>query len=142
MERKKELTAPCGLDCFNCEIHEDNLTEEFARMMSEKTGVPVEAIACQGCRRQDGAHFHLPPDGCATLTCAKDKGVDLCCDCDEFPCLLLAPIADGAARYPHNLKMYNLCRIQNVGIEDWIKEAGEIKKKYFSNQFVVGKGQA
>ncbi len=29
MEYKKSLTAPCGLDCFNCEIHEDNLTNDF-----------------------------------------------------------------------------------------------------------------
>ena len=26
MKDKKALTAPCGLDCFNCEIYEDNLT--------------------------------------------------------------------------------------------------------------------
>jgi hypothetical protein len=142
MEKKKALTAPCGLDCFNCEVHEDNLTEEFALMVSGKTGVPVEAISCKGCRQQDGVHWHLPSEGCATLTCVKEKGVDLCCDCDEFPCPLLAPIADGAARYPHNLKMFNLCRIKNVGIEKWIEEAGEIRKAYFSNPFVVGKGQA
>ena len=142
MEKKKALTAPCGLDCFNCEVHEDNLTEEFALMVSGKTGVPVEEIPCKGCRQQDGVHWHLPSEGCATLTCVKEKGVDLCCDCDDFPCPLLAPIADGAARYPHNMKMYNLCRIKEVGIERWIEEAGEIRGKYFSNQFIVGKGQA
>ncbi len=141
MEREKALTAPCGLDCFNCQIHEDNLTAEFARMMSDKTGVPVEAISCQGCRRQDGVHWHLPTEGCATLTCAREKGVDLCSDCSEFPCGLLAPLADGAAMYPHNFKLYNLCRIQKIGIESWIEEAGEIREKYFSNRFVVGKGQ-
>jgi len=142
MEREKELTAPCGLDCFNCQIHEDNLTEGFALMMSEKTGVPLEAISCKGCRQQDGAHWHLPPEGCTTLICAKEKGVDLCCDCDDFPCMLLAPIADGAERFPHNLKVFNLCRIKEVGIERWIEDAGEIRKNYFSNPFVVGKGQA
>ena len=142
METRKALTAPCGLDCFNCEVHEGNLTGEFALMINDKFGVPMEEIPCRGCRQQDGVHFHLPPEGCATLTCAKEKGVDLCCDCDDFPCPLLAPIADGAERYPHNLKMFNLCRIKEVGIERWIEEAGQIRKNYFSNQFVVGKGQA
>jgi len=141
MDSKRALTAPCGLDCFNCDIHEDNLTEDFARMMSDKTGVPVEAMACKGCRRQDGAHWHLPSEGCATFTCAKEKGVDLCCECEEFPCPLLAPMADGAARYPHNMKLYNLCRIRKIGIEKWIEEAGQIRKKYFTGQFIVGKGQ-
>ena len=142
METRKALIAPCGLDCFNCEIHEDNLTEEFALMMSDKTGVPMEVISCMGCRQQDGVHWHLPTEGCATLTCAKEKGVNLCCDCDEFPCLRLAPLADGAEKFPHNFKVYNLCRIQKIGIKNWIEEAGNIRKNYFTSPFVVGKGQA
>ena len=142
MEREKELTAPCGLDCFNCQIHEDNLTAEFALVMSGKTGVPAKSISCEGCRQQDGAHWHLPPEGCATLTCAKEKGVELCCYCDEFPCPMLAPLADGADRFPHNLKLYHLCRIKSIGFEGWAEESGDNCKKYFSNPFIVGKGQA
>ena len=142
MKDKKALTAPCGLDCFHCEIYEDNLTNDLAQVIHEKFGVPKEAIPCRGCRQQDGKHFHLPEKGCATLNCVKAKGVELCCDCDDFPCPLLAPTADGASRYPHNMKVYNLCRIKQVGLEQWIEESGEIRKKYFAGKFVVGKGQA
>jgi hypothetical protein len=142
VENKKELTAPCGLDCFNCEIQEENLSVEFAQMIHEKLIVSEQEISCKGCRQQDGKHFHLPSDGCATLNCAKAKGVDLCCNCDDFPCSLLAPIADGASKYPHNLKTYNLCRIKKVGLGNWIEEAGDIRKKYYTGQFVVGKGQS
>jgi len=142
VENKNELTAPCGLDCFNCEIQEENLSDEFAQLIHKKTGVPKDQISCKGCRHQDGNHFHLPSDGCATLNCTKAKGVDLCCNCGDFPCALLAPIADGAAKYPHNLKIFNLCRIKKVGLGDWIDEAGDIRKKYFKGQFVVGKGQS
>jgi hypothetical protein len=142
MKDKKALTAPCGLDCFNCHIYESNLTEELAELIHAKRGVPKEAIACKGCRQQDGKHYHLP-QGCATLDCAKGKGVELCCDCEDFPCRLLAPIADQAAQYPHNFKLYNLCRIKKVGLDRWIEEeAGQIRKKYFTAKFVVGKGQA
>ena len=142
MENKKELTAPCGLDCFNCGIHEDNLTNDFAQMIHEKVGVPKDQIPCKGCRQQEGNHFHIPPDGCATLNCVKEKGVDFCCNCDDFPCSLLAPIAEAAQDYPHNMKIYNLCRIKKVGLDNWIKEAGDIREKYFRGQFVVGKGQS
>jgi len=142
MKDLKALTAPCGLDCFNCDIHESNLTDELAELIHVKLGVPKEGIACKGCRQQDGKHYHLP-HGCATLDCAKSKGVELCSDCGDFPCLLLAPIADQAAKYPHNMKLYNLCRIKKVGLERWIEEeAGQIRKKYFTAKFVVGKGQA
>jgi len=141
MKDKKALTAPCGLDCFNCEIFEDNLTDNFAEMIHTKFGVPKEAIPCKGCREQDGKHYHIP-NGCPTLDCVKEKGVELCCDCNDFPCALLAPTADGATIYPHNMKVYNLCRIKAVGIEKWIEESVQIRKKYFTGNFVVGKGQA
>lgn len=141
MMDKKALTAPCGLDCFNCLIHESNLTDEFAESVHMRWGVPKEEIACKGCRQQDGKHFHLP-HGCATLDCVKAKGVEYCCDCGDFPCAYLAPTADGAAHYPHNMKVYNLCRIKRVGLEQWIEEAGQIRKKYFTGKFIMGRGQA
>jgi hypothetical protein len=141
MNDKRALTAPCGLDCFNCQILEDNLTEEFAEQMHAKFGVPKEKIACKGCRQQDGKHFHLPV-GCATLNCAKARGVEFCSDCDDFPCAYLAPVAEGAERYPHNIKVYNLSRIRHVGVDQWIDEASEVRMKYFTGKFAVGKGQA
>lgn len=139
---KKSLTAPCGLDCFNCEMYESNLTDELMELIHTKLGVPKEQIPCKGCRLQNGKHFHLP-QGCATLDCVKAKGVELCSDCNDFPCTFLAPTADQASRYPHNMKLFNLCRIKKVGLDRWIaEEAGQIRKKYFHAKFIVGKGQA
>lgn len=139
---KRALVAPCGLDCFNCELYADNLTDELAGLIHEKLGVSKQDIPCQGCRPQDGKHFHLEPAGCATLDCVKEKGVDYCFNCDAFPCAYLAPTADGAARYPHNMKMYNLCRIKQIGLDKWIEDAPAIRKNYFAGNFIVGKGQA
>ena len=143
MADRKALTAPCGLDCFNCEIFEKNLTAEFAGWIHEKTGAALDDIPCKGCRQQNGQHYHLPQKGCATLNCVKAKGVEFCCDCQDFPCLLLAPLAEKADVYPHNMKVYNLCRIKNIGLERWIEEeAGQIRRKYFKGAFVIGRGQA
>lgn len=141
MEDKEFLTAPCGLDCFNCEIYEENITGRLIDLINEKFNVPKHDIPCRGCRQQDGKHFHFGSRECATLDCVKQKGLDFCFNCNEFPCAKLAPIADGADRYPHNMKMYNLCRIKRVGLEAWIQEAQDIRKKYFTGKFVVGKGQ-
>jgi hypothetical protein len=142
MKDKEALVAPCGLDCFNCEIYKDNLTDDLAELIHRRSGVSKEQIPCEGCRQQDGKHYRLPPEGCATLDCVKAKGVDLCCNCADFPCVLLAPIAAGAGMYPHNMKVYNLCRIKKVGLEGWTEEAGQIRTRYFTGEFVVGKGQA
>jgi hypothetical protein len=117
MITKKEMTAPCGLDRFNGERDEENLAGKLARLIHDKLGVPENKIACKGCREQDGAHYHLSKEGCATLDWVTSKGVSLCCDCSDFSCALLAPTADGAARYPHNMKVYNLCRINRVGLD-------------------------
>jgi hypothetical protein len=142
MKEKRALTAPCGLACFLCDLYKDNLTDELAESIHIFQGVPKEAIACHGCRKQDGKHFHLL-QGCATLDCVKSKGVELCSACENFPCALLAPIADQAGQYPHNMKVYNLCRIKKVGLDTWAdKEAPKIRKKYFKGKFIIGKGQA
>lgn len=141
MKDKKALTAPCGLACFTCDLYEDNLTVELAEMIHTKMGVPKEDIPCKGCRLQDGKHYHLKAEGCATLDCVKARKVENCSECGDFPCSLLAPLADGAGFYPHNMKVYNLCRIKQFGIERWIEEAGEIRKRYYTQKFVVGKGQ-
>ncbi len=142
MKEKKALTAPCGMDCFNCELYEKNLTEETANVLHNKYGWPKMEIACKGCREQDGRHIHIPK-GCATLECVKSKKIAMCSDCRDFPCAFLAPVADLAAIRPHNMKLYNLCRIKRIGLDRWIEqEAGTIRKKYFTLKFVIGKGQA
>lgn len=141
MLNKRELTAPCGLDCFNCELFETNLTDDLAEMIHQRFNVPKAEIPCKGCRVQDGDHYHLT-GGCATLDCVKSKEVEFCSDCEGFPCSLLAPLAEGASTYPHNFKVYNLCRIKGIGFDAWAKESGEIRKRYFTQKFVVGKGQA
>ncbi|MGB6063673.1 MAG: DUF3795 domain-containing protein [Desulfomonilaceae bacterium] len=129
MKDKKALTAPCGLGCFLRDLYKGNLTDELAERIHVKMDVSKDEIACSGCRQQNGNHFHLP-NGCATLDCVKATGVDLCCNSNAFPSAFLAPTADQAARYPHNFKVFNLCRIKKVGLELWIQEgAVQIRKK-------------
>ena len=138
MLNKRDLTSPCGLDCFNCEIHEDNITNEMAEFIHSKAGIPLEEISCKGCRQQDGVHYHLPSEGCATLTCAKAKGVEFCCDCDDFPCDHLHPYADQATMRPHNTKVFNLCLIKKMGLESWAKDkAKQVKDTYFKGKFTL-----
>ena len=141
LEEMRNLTAPCGLDCFNCELYEGNITEALIGRIAEKAGVPPEEIPCKGCREIGGKHYHIPREGCATLNCVKAKGVEFCGECENFPCPLLAPLAEGASFYPHNMKIYNLCRIRNRGLQAWAEESREIRRKYYTSPFVVGRGQ-
>ena len=135
---KTLLTAPCGLDCFNCSGYEDNVTEEYKEQVAEFFGIPIEETPCKGCRDEKGKCIWANGQ-CATWDCVQEKGLTYCHECDEFPCKLLMPTKQGAD-YPHNMKVYNLCRMKFFGINQWIEEAAEIRKRYFEGRFVVGKG--
>ena len=136
---KKHLTAPCGLDCFNCPTYEGNITDEWKKQVSGFLKIPVEEAPCKGCRDEKGNCKFAIGNECATWLCAREKGVTFCHECTGFPCKLLAPSQKGA-QFPHNMKVYNLCRMKLLGVEGWIEEAGGIRKRYYEGDFKVGKG--
>lgn len=135
---KRDHIAPCGLDCFNCSWFETNLTDEFKREEAERLALSIEEVGCKGCRGEHGKCYWAQGD-CATWACVEEKGVTYCFECDDFPCELLAPTEKGAD-YPHNMKVYNLCRMKSNGIEAWIEESALIRKRYYEGDFVVGQG--
>ncbi|MCL2494866.1 MAG: DUF3795 domain-containing protein [Oscillospiraceae bacterium] len=71
---KKELIAPCGLDCFNCNLLEDNLTDEVRDRVAAYRGIAPEEVACKGCRAERGKCRYAQFD-CATWNCAQEKQV-------------------------------------------------------------------
>lgn len=134
----KNLTAPCGLDCFNCQLYEKNITEEIKNKMANIFKKNNEDIPCKGCRNQDGYKLFIKE--CATLKCIKTHNVEFCFECKEYPCDYYIPCKDGAERYPHNFKLYNLGRIKLIGLDNWAKESLIIRQKYYNGKFVPGSG--
>jgi hypothetical protein len=139
----RDLTAVCGIDCWNCEFYRTNIDGFFATMAPERRqafaarGLSVEKLRCNGCRH--GGCTMIAGE-CDTLACAKQHGVDLCADCADFPCVRLQPLADGAEKYPHNLKVYNLAAIKQRGLAAWAAETGQVRKAYFEGRFKIGAG--
>ena len=137
----ERMTAPCGLDCFNCHLYLASENEESMAVLeglSKEYGVPVEKMHCRGCRAHDGLiplHLYLFGDAhrCAAYECSKEKNAKFCCDCDDFPCDNLHPYADKAAEVPHNTKVFNLCLIRKMGVEQWAEQkAADVKRVYFT----------
>ena len=135
---KKHLIAPCGLDCFNCDACLENVTDEYRMRAAKLFKISPDETTCKGCRDEQGKCMWAEYD-CATWACVQKKGVTYCFECDEFPCDLLAPTAKGAG-FPHNMKVYNLCRMKLNGIDAWIEESANIRKRYYEGGFVVGQG--
>ncbi len=121
----KNLTAPCGRDCFNCSFYLATKNEKYRIMIATKLNLEPEKVECKGCRNIEGDCQILKNYGfsgkCKIYKCAASKNVEFCSDCSDFPCDLLHPLADGADRFPHNLKVFNLCMIKIMGLENWAK---------------------
>jgi hypothetical protein len=135
---KKSLTAPCGLDCFNCFEFESNITEERKKQVADFSKLPIEQVPCRGCQIEKGCKF-FPKGTCTVRECIEKKNIKFCHECNTFPCDKFNPTQKGSM-FPHNLKLYNSCRIKLIGIDKWIEEADEIRAKYYKGKFVVGKG--
>lgn len=122
----RNLTAPCGRDCFNCYFYQARTNENLRTIMAEKLGVENEKVVCEGCRNIKGncqALRNYGFDGmCKIYACVTKKNVEFCSDCSDFPCDLLHPLAHKAEKFPHNLKVFNLCMINKMGLEHWAEQ--------------------
>jgi len=106
-EEIKNILAPCGLSCLKCMAYTDGEIRHHATELKRLLGsfdiyaerfsefMPVfakypsfkEVLAifltsdCKGCRNGDCIY-----PNCGVAACYKDKGVDFCFQCDDFPC--------------------------------------------------------
>jgi hypothetical protein len=135
----KNLTAPCGRDCFNCYFYLASKDERYQKMLAQKLGLEAEKVVCEGCRNIKGDCQVLKSYGfngkCKIYQCVDNKKVEFCSDCPDFPCDLLHPLAHGADRFPHNLKVFNLCMIKKMGLDNWAKnKAKQSFDRYYNDK--------
>jgi len=132
-----QMTAPCGLDCFNCPMYLANENEKLRNIIAERLNIPIEKAVCGGCRNENGTIAFLNmTEPCSVYKCSENRGINFCYNCSEFPCDYLHPYADKASQFPHNTKVFNLCLIKKMGLEAWAKEkAKAVKDTYFKGKF-------
>ena len=143
-----DLTAPCGLDCFNCTFylaHENPEAMKQLEQWSVEYEVPVEHMLCRGCRAENGRvplqmYLYGDEHRCAAYECSQGQGHDLCSDCGDFPCDNLHPYADRAGDLPHNIKVFNLCLIKKMGLENWARaKAADVRRDYFNKPWSLSR---
>ncbi len=147
----ENMTAPCGIPCFECVAFKAKSNEIIKKRISENLGLDYNKSDCEGCRNKKGIGFlseknKIFPDGkcllmndkgeCLIYLCAESKKIHNCSECNDFPCDRLQPLADRANKIPHNIKIYNLSMIRKIGLEKWAKErAGKIWNDYMTKKF-------
>ncbi len=137
-EERRELVAPCGIDCGICELY---LCRDDARLEQYliARGIPAERLPCSGCVPGHG-DCPVVAGTCATWTCAQEHGVRFCFECTDFPCEKLSPAADRADVLPHNTKVFDLSVIERRGVDGFIAESAVIKARYFKGTMEIGRG--
>jgi len=130
------LTAPCGIDCFNCPVLQADENPEIKARVASALGVAEEEVHCRGCRDENGTIGFLGMKGpCKVYRCIQEKGFDFCFECPDFACDNLHPYADKAAARPHNTKVFNLLLIKRLGLEEWARnKAGQVRKTYYTGK--------
>lgn len=110
MKEIKDCISPCGLSCEKCFANKDGNIQYHAQKLKEYLGnfdIYAERFTnllnepifenypqfksmlnhfanaqCDGCRKSECKLF----DACKVRDCSKQKNVEYCYVCDEFPC--------------------------------------------------------
>lgn len=130
--------APCGLDCSRCadyaggeirnlSTHLGELLNGYLRVAKVRESImPVfngypqfqevlksfSQAACSGCRGDNV----LCPIECVAGVCTREKGVDFCFQCEEFPCSKKIDIQTKERWLRFNLRM------KEIGVEAFYEE--------------------
>lgn len=80
--------APCGLYCGVCAVrmaHESG-NAKFKSKLASVYGLPADEIHCAGCLAANAADIFPYCRVCPIKLCTRDRGLDGCHQCDDFPC--------------------------------------------------------
>ncbi|MBI9050810.1 MAG: DUF3795 domain-containing protein [Anaerolineaceae bacterium] len=92
----ESLLAPCGITCITC----------YAYLRKKKP--------CLGCLGEDAAkpnHCRV----CNKKTCATERGLTHCAQCDDFPCLLVKRLDKSYRQRYQTSLIENGKRLREVG---------------------------
>lgn len=139
------VLAPCGLNCRKCYAHTEGSIKAYSIKLQEALGAfdryaqrfstlvgPVfgnypsfkellsyfAQVGCKGCRKGTCEFAN-----CGVINCHKEKGVDFCFQCDEFPCEKTNFDPDLKRRW---IQMNN--RMKEVGVEAYYDEVKDLPR--------------
>ncbi|MFC1909679.1 DUF3795 domain-containing protein [Chloroflexota bacterium] len=142
MTEKKNIqsVSPCGYCCTSCAAYVNSTCTDKVAIEKEAKRANIGGYKldlnsksskgwCGGCRQKQGRpHFNSL---CQTYDCCVNKkGLDFCYECDDFPCLKLAPVSDFAELRRHNTKIYNLLMLKKLGLEEYIQKSGQLQTQW------------
>jgi hypothetical protein len=122
MDKKKKLSAVCGLFCPSCTVYIGTKEDpQRLKAIADRFQLPVEEWECQGCRSEKRSYYCK--NICKMVACAADKGIEFCGECDEYPCDELKKFQ---AERPHRIELWESQKqIAEIGFSEWFDEMVE-----------------
>ena len=115
--KKVRNDAYCGLYCGACEIVNAQTEQDKARV-AKMWGSTIEQVNCLGCKT-DSLFIHC--GNCKIRNCARQKGVEFCIECDEYPCAIYEEGKGIIEQLPHlKATVVNQKYIKANGLEKWL----------------------
>lgn len=120
-----KLVGICGLYCGTCPSYlayrKNDI--EYMERRSQKEGYSLDELRCDGCL-SDKVAAHCKDCRHGFRTCAAEKQVNWCFECDEFPCQRLIDftgvhVVNGISHHEHIID--DLQYMKKHGIEEWVK---------------------
>ncbi len=112
-----KLAAVCGLYCEACTLFIAT-KEDPARLreLAARFQLSEDAIKCYGCRSSKRGPYC---ETCKMFSCAAERGIDFCVECNEYPCPELKKFQ---SERPHRIELWDdLEQIKDMGYEHWLK---------------------
>jgi predicted RNA-binding Zn-ribbon protein involved in translation (DUF1610 family) len=117
---KPRYDSYCGLYCGACPVHMATVNGT-AEEKGKAWDVDAKEIVCNGCKTRTIAKIC---QDCVMRLCARDRGLDFCGDCDEYPCASFQVFHYD--RFPHHtLVAPNVAAICELGVETWLEQQKE-----------------
>ncbi|OPL18360.1 MAG: hypothetical protein AVO35_05810 [Candidatus Aegiribacteria sp. MLS_C] len=113
----------CGLNCGACPVGMANEAgdADVLKELAERWGMDVRELECAGCKSPVTAVFCSE---CRIRSCARERGLEFCFQCAEYPCDRLVSFSDDDAPH-HSVVLKNLSRIREAGLRKWLQEQSE-----------------
>jgi len=134
----EKMIGYCGYNCHLCAARSDDpavrqkLVDGWRKIFDHQN-YTVENVRCDGCL-SDG---RLADKSCQARPCAKEKSVESCATCDEFPCDKMKHLMAGREGmligcYPRTSSVteeeYNLCMRQFESMPNLLRMLAEVGK--------------
>lgn len=151
INQAKGLIGYCGIYCGGCGMYRGRIIAKVAQDLKElieahkypewvpefggidfkftefRKGLAYFTKKNSGCYCQESCIDGGGVPGCEIKQCAKNRGVEICFECDEFPCKLFSSFL---TRHPEIVEEEK--KFKKLGMEKWVASKEEESKKGYA----------